>query len=358
MQIESRTAERIGERPARCTPLPDVAQLLSPPFVPHRLIAGGHLQTVLSLRALGSRPLSPDLHWVELPDGDRLALHDDQPDGWFPGDASLLLIHGLCGCSQSPYMHRLADRFTQRGVRVFRLNLRGCGVGEGEAQGITHAGRSDDIVDALEKIAQLTQAGPIAAVGVSLGGNQLLRAMGMVGKPSSSNPTTHWLHRIHRIAAVSPPTDLQRCSDNMEKVSLRPYNRYFIRHLLNRAPSSVRHLPFIVDAIKRQPKTMRELDERITARLAGYEDATDYYRRTSASNVIANIQVPTLILASADDPIVPASCFSEQARASWSESVRFLLTKHGGHIGFIGRGQERHWMDGLLERWFDFAAIE
>ena len=346
--------ERIGESAAVCEPLPDLEQLLNPPFRPHRWIAGGHLQSVMTLRARGLKALKPTIRWVALADGDRLAMLDDAPESWTPGDASLLIVHGLCGCSAASYMLRLASRFTGQGVRVFRLNLRGCGEGVGAAKNITHAGRSADVTAALETIAELTHAGPISAVGVSLGGNQLLRAMGLAGTGTTDVPP-QWLDRIHRIAAISPPIDLKLCSDNMERRLLRPYNRYFIRYLLERAPEGLRDNPIVTAALHRLPRTMRELDERVTAPLAGFKDAIDYYDRTAAHQVLGDIQVPTLILAASDDPIVPVSCFDLAARSTWSDSIRLIITRGGGHVGFIGRGKQRHWMDGLLERWFEFA---
>jgi uncharacterized protein len=356
--------ESIGDKLAKCEALPDLEQLLSPPFTPHRWVAGGHLQTVLSLRAKDLRPLSPTLRWVNLADGDRLAMQDDQPDSWQIGDPSVLVIHGLCGCSESPYMLRFASRFTRQGVRVFRLNLRGCGVGLGEAAQITHAGRSSDVIAALEMIAELTQRGPISAIGVSLGGNQLLRALGLTAVElatlgqshlsASDSPASTWYPRLHRVAAISPPIDLEKCSDNMQRLSLRPYNRYFIRHLLQRVPDAIRNHPSVAKALITPPRTMRELDDAITAPLAGYSDAVDYYENTAAKRVIDRVQVPTLVLAASNDPIVPVSCFDHAARNRWPDHIRLVVTRCGGHVGFIGRGEQRHWMDGLLERWFEF----
>ncbi|MGV3484341.1 MAG: hypothetical protein ACO1RT_07980, partial [Planctomycetaceae bacterium] len=195
------------------------------------------------------------------------------------------------------------------------------------------------------------QSGPISAGGVSLGGNKFLRAMGLASQPG---PAGDWLDRIDRIAAISPPIDLKRCSDNMERRILRPYNRYFIRHLLERAPEALKTNEIMLEAARRPPRTMRELDERVTAPLAGFESGEDYYHRTAAIGVIDQITVPALILAAADDPIVPVTCFDPAARSNWPDSVRLVITRRGGHVGFIGRGDQRHWMDGLLDRWFEF----
>ena len=329
--------------------LPAVDDL--PPFVQHRWIRGGHLQTVLSLRSPPQPELDPTLHWVTLEDGDQLALHDDCPAGWRPGDASVMLVHGLCGCRLSPYMVRLAAFHVAAGMRVFRLEMRGCGVGRDHSQGVTHAGRDDDCLAALAKVAELTAAGPISAVGVSLGGNQLLLAAGRIG--GGQQPSPSWLPRWRRLVAVSPPIDLLRCSDHMQRRILRPYNRFFISTLMRRLPGPIRESPERMLRFARPwPKTLRELDERITAPLSGFAGADDYYRRSSASNVIDAIEVPTLILTAADDPIVPVDCFTDLATATRSHpAVRVLISPGGGHVGFFARGDERFYMDRVIAAW-------
>jgi uncharacterized protein len=345
------SAPRIGDPAAACEPLPPLPALALPPFVSHRLIRGGHLQTILSLRAPELRSLQPKLHWIVLPDGDVLALHDDQPADWMPGAPSVMLVHGLCGCRQSPYMIRLTHRFIQLGVRVFRLELRGCGVAQDRCREITHAGRSDDCLAALGRIAELSGAGPIAAVGVSLGGNQLLLAAGRIGAKQQPRPA--WADRWTRLVAVSPPIDLLRCSENMERRLLRGYNRYFIGHLMRRLPAHIRQSPELMRRCARPwPRTLRELDERITAPLSGFSGADDYYRRSSSAPLLESIEVPSLILTAADDPIVPVDCFTTVSpRIAEHRSVRLLIAPGGGHVGFFARGSERFWMDQVIEHW-------
>ncbi len=138
----------------------DFDSLYGTDFVAHPFIRGGHLQTLWSLT--GTTPYEADsqLHWVELDHGDRLALIEDQPASYVAGNPCMLIVHGICGSSESNYMHRLASRFTTLGMRVFRLNLRGCGIGSSATKTITHAGRSDDVLAALAYIARLVPEGP------------------------------------------------------------------------------------------------------------------------------------------------------------------------------------------------------
>lgn len=285
---------------------------------------------------------------VQTRDGDWLVLHDDRPRRWQPGDPSLLLLHGLCGCHAASYMVRLAARMNAEGVRTFRLDMRGCGAAEQRSHGLTHAGRSDDVIDALDEVARHTESGPIAAVGVSMGGNQLLRAVGRVdaGVDPVRGPG---IERLQRIAAIAPPIDLTRCSENMQRWPLRFYNWYFIRALLRRVPAGVHASEaFQQLSLRPVPRTLRELDQRITAPLGGFADVDDYYTQASSAPYLNALSRPTLIITSSDDPIVPVDMFHQ---TPMSAAVETSITRRGGHAGFVGRGQEQ-WMDDRLVEWF------
>ncbi len=164
-----------------------------------------------------------------------------------------------------------------------------------------------------------------------------------------------WFDRLERIAAVAPPLDLQRCSDNMNRWVLRPYNYYFIKALLERAPTRVRQREAFQQELRGpRPRTLRELDDRYTAPMSGFEDACDYYAKSSCNQVTPHNPVPTLVLAAADDPIVPIGCFVDDPKV-WSDTTELLITKTGGHVGFIDR-EKRSWMDQALAAWFDFSS--
>jgi predicted alpha/beta-fold hydrolase len=173
--------------------------------------------------------------------------------------------------------------------------------------------------------------------------------MGRIGAGIDAKPD--WFGRLTRIAAVSPPLDLQRCSDNMNRFSRRIYNHYFIRHLLSRIPEQV----LARDDCQRilagpRPRTLRELDDRMTAPLSGYAEAAEYYQDASACFVAKENPVTTLIVAAADDPIVPVECFTDP-KQQFSPSTTLLVSKGGGHNGFIGP-RKTSWIDALVQQWF------
>ena len=288
-------------------------------------------------------------HSVEVSDGDTVVLHDDIPPAWAAGDRSLLLVHGLTGCHAAPYMLRLAARFYGQGMRVFRMDMRGCGAGVGLASQLTHAGRSDDIASALGAVASLTTGGPIGAVGISLSANQILRSFGRIGASIDDHPS--WFARMKKIAAVAPPLDLVQCSENMNRISRRPYNHFFIRSLLKRVPPMVKQREDFQRALAGpRPKTLWQLDDRFTAPLSGFRDAAEYYRDSSAINVTMHNPIPTLVLAAEDDPLIPVACFVDEPKI-WPISTHLIVKKTGGHVGFIDR-KGSSWMDEVLVEWF------
>ncbi len=324
-----------------------------PPFVPHRLVRGGHLQTVVSPR-LGPVALpagSRQTHRIELPGGDAIIAHDDFGDDWKLGDRVVVLLHGITGCHGSAYQRRFAGRLVAAGMRTLRVDLRGCGSSRDTCREITHAGRADDVAAALSfaacRIGQ--RLSPVGAVGVSLGGNQLLLAAGQIGGGRMS-PPAGWDH-VDRLLALAPPVDLQSCADRMELPGRRFYNRYFIRNLVARASDHVRGSePFVRAASAGWPKTLAAFDRAITAPLAGFDNERAYYAACSAGPVMASINVPTLIVAAADDPLVPIESIRRFVPPGHAR-VRLLELPTGGHHGFVGR-RGAGWSDDLVQRYF------
>ncbi|QDT02790.1 putative hydrolase [Rubripirellula lacrimiformis] len=316
------------------------------------------MQTIATIGRDPSIQLTPTAIRVSVSDGDWIVLHEDLPvvdpskndlpQAATDGQPSVLLVHGLTGCHQAPYMIRLADRYTRMGMRVFRMDMRGFGSAVDWSANLSHAGRSDDCRAALDAIAQRVTGGPMYAVGVSLGAGQLLRMAGRIGAGLDSRPD--WGDRFAGLAAVSPPLDLARCSQNMQRWSRRIYNRYFIRSLLARIPPGVRRREdFALCNAGRRPRTLRELDDRFTAPLSGFSGVDDYYAQSSSLGVVGRIEVPTLVLTAADDPIVPVECFTDDL-GIWSPSTQLIVTPRGGHVGFIDQGGSS-WMDDVLAGW-------
>jgi hypothetical protein len=316
-----------------------------PEFRPHRLLPCGHAQTLAGFLLPPRGPRYPAVPIrVALPDGDALMLHDACPPTWTTGDRVVLLMHGLAGCHRSPYMVRVSGRLFDRGVRAFRMDLRGCGAGEGLARHPYHAGRSDDVLTVVELLQRLCPGSPIALVGFSLSGNIVLKFLGEAAERVPS--------QVDRAMAINPPIDLLACVQALERWENRVYDRYFAG-LLHRNVMRLQGLRRDVSLPARyaRPQRLFAFDDRYTAPLAGFADAHTYYARTSAAQFLATIRATTLILTARDDPLVPVESFE---RLTLPDPVSLVITSHGGHLGYIARrgpDADRRWLDWRIVDW-------
>ena len=283
-------------------------------------------------------------HLVPLADGDKLVLHDDQPATWQPGGGVVLMIHGLGGCHLSGYMKRGAVKQTERGYRVFRMDLRGCGAGFAHARHPIHAGRSEDALAALRHVIELCPQSSVHVVGFSLGANMLLK---MAGELADLAPA-----ELASVMAVCPPIDLHECSRNIRLTRNLIYDKSFVTGLLRHVERRKKLVPgALTRPLNPIPNRLVDFDNRFTAPLAGFADVDDYYTRASSGPFLRHITVPTLIVSSRTDPIVPVGPFEG---AQYSPSTEVVLTPCGGHLGFIGRAgvdPDRRWLDWRIIDW-------
>ncbi|MBI2824926.1 MAG: alpha/beta fold hydrolase [Planctomycetia bacterium] len=316
-----------------------------PRFRPHPLVRGGHAQTLAGVFFPGQlAAYRARTHRVPLADGDQIVVHDDCPDRWQPADPVALLMHGLGGCHQSVYMRRVAEKLSHRGVRAFRMDLRGCGAGVELARLPYHSGRSDDAAAVLGFLAALCPGSPVALVGFSLGGNIALKLVGECG----AEPPGH----LRSVVTVCPPVDLAASSRRIGQGTSRVYDRYFAELLRRQLENRERRAPHAKTVgFDRRPRRLREIDDWFTAPVCGFGTADNYYHQCSSARFVADIRLPALVVAAADDPLVPVAALRA---AAWSASTVLHVTGHGGHLGFIGARSadpDRRWMDWRIVDW-------
>jgi predicted alpha/beta-fold hydrolase len=320
------------------------SEFVCPPFVPHPLLPSGHLQTLIAgyLPADCNTPHTK-LHRVPISDVCAIALHEDVPATWKAGDRVTMLVHGLGGTARSGYMRRAAVKLTRRGVRTFRLELRGVGKGATWSNGSYNAGQSADVAAAIEFIAELCPNAPLSLVGFSLAGNIVLKLAGELGSNRCGN--------LVSVMAVCPPVDLSAASDQLGLPSNRFYDRYFANTLVKSVRERIKLRPDVSPPPNPSPRTLREFDARYTAIVGGYGSLENYYRTASAAALIANIHLPTLILAALDDPLIPSTPIRSRPLP---KSVQLLMTEHGGHLGFFGKleiERDHRWLDWRVVDW-------
>lgn len=259
-------------------------------------------------------------------DDDFLDLH--RLDG-SPGAPRLLILHGLEGTIRSHYAVGLMHEAQRRGWAADLLIFRSCGDEPNRALRFYHSGETSDLDSVVRRLIGEDPSRPLLLVGVSLGGNVLLKWLGEQGD--------HVPEQLRGAAAVSVPFDLGRGSRHLDRGFSRFYQAHFLRSLRRKAIGKSERFPgairteFVLGA-----RTLFEFDDLVTAPVHGFRDADDYYARSSSLHYLAQIRTPTLLLSARDDPFLPAAVLDEVcdiARANLSLHLEFV--ERGGHVGFI-----------------------
>ena len=271
------------------------------------------------------RPSTRTERWPT-PDDDFLDLHRiDAP----AGAPRLLILHGLEGTVRSHYAGGLLHEAQRRGWAADLLIFRSCGDEPNRALRLYHSGETSDLDFVVRGLIASDPARPLLIVGVSLGGNVLLKWLGEQG--------TRTPRQLLSAAAVSVPFDLARGSRYLDRGFSRLYQAHFLRSLRRKALEKSARFPEAIrpDVVLR-PRTLYEFDDLVTAPVHGFRDADDYYARSSSLPYLARIRVRTLLLSARDDPFLPAAVLDEVREiARENPSLQAEFVEHGGHVGFI-----------------------
>ena len=295
-------------------------------FCPLPLLGNPHVQTLLAYVLTGPSFAHPTTErHVRLPDGDSLVLHDSVPGGWQLGERIALIVHGLGGSHRSGHIQRQALALLRNGVRVVRVDLRTAGRGIALARRPYHAGCSDDLRAAAREVHRWSPQSPLALVGLSLGGNIVLKLAG----EAADDP----MPGLDRVVAIGPPIDVGRCAALLGSPRNRVYEQFYVWSLVGHAKRHRRYFPDLPATRFPRPMTVRLFDDLYTAPRCGFAGALDYYRRASSLPLIPRIGVPALILAARDDPFIAVEPF-EGLRAPAHVEVR--VVGRGGHLGVLG----------------------
>lgn len=315
-----------------------------PTFEPHPLLRHPHVMTIVTRfwprgGLLKGVPTEARLFNVA-PHTKLLAFCHWQADAH--RHPTLVLVHGLEGCSESHYMRGLAGKAWRKGINVIRLNQRNCGGTEHLTPTLYHSGLSDDIRAVVAELSASDRLAAIWLIGYSMGGNLVLKMAGEVG---ASFPA------LRGVLAVCPNIDPAACVTALERPANWLYQRHFLTRLKTRLRRKAGLFPnrFPLTPL-RDIRTLREFDEIYTAPDGGFTSADDYYDRAAARHVLAAIEIPTVILTAKDDPFIPYRMF-EASAVQANPRIRLWATAHGGHCGFLQRPRRQedfYWAENRL----------
>lgn len=299
------------------------------PFKPHRLFRNGHAQTIAAYawpRRFRFASESDQERLFEVAPGVRVLAHCRwQAD---PQESSTIVVwHGIEGSTSSNYMQAMAEKGFRAGFNVVRVNFRNCGGTEHLTSTIYHGGLSADLGAVVKELIEVDHVSRMLVVGFSLGGNLVLKLAGEYG----DNPPPE----ILGVCAVSPSVDLSTSADLILQRSNWIYHQDFVRRLKKRIRTNHKLYPEIYDISGMdEVRTLKEFDDRFTARAHGFASADDYYYRSSALRVIAQIRIPALIIHAEDDPFIPFAPLRDPDVAN-NPYILLAESKQGGHVAFI-----------------------
>lgn len=308
-------------------------------------LPGGNLQTLYTAAFLHGPDVTYRRERWEWPDGDFIdadwvdAEHDDAP--------IVVLFHGLEGSSQSFYARDLMDAVKKKGWRGVVPHFRGC---SGEPNRLPRAYFAGDVAEIEAMLRHVKAEYPnadIYAVAVSLGGNALLKWLGDAGE--------HAAELVKGAVGVSAPLDMNATGHSLDSGFNRAtYTARFLATLKKKALEKAARFPGTLDADAiRAATSFQEFDTLVTARLHGYQDAEDYWTRSSSKPGLKNIVVPTLVLNAKNDPFLPASALPTTDQVS--PSVTLEQPADGGHVAFPS-GPFPGNIDWLPQRILEFFA--
>jgi uncharacterized protein len=287
------------------------------------------------------RPGAVTRERFETPDGDFVDVD------WGPGrtDAPVLLVlHGLEGSARSHYVGGLFEQAAARGWRAGVLYFRSCSGELNRLARFYHSGDTGDLDHVVRILADREPHARIGVVGISIGGNVLLKWLGEQGD-GAPKP-------VVGAVAISVPFDLVACVRVMDRGLQKVlYTASFMRAFRRKTRAKARAYPDFVDVrAALRARTFAAYDRVVTAPLHGFADEVDYWRQASSGPYLKSIRRPTLLVNALDDPFIPAGSLPDPGALPLA--VRAEYVPRGGHVGFV---EGRPW---CATSWAERRAVD
>ncbi|UII77894.1 alpha/beta fold hydrolase [Flagellimonas sp. HMM57] len=298
---------------------------ISSSYHPSFFLKNGHLATIYAGLVRKVNDVIQKRERIFLSDGDFLDLD------WSYGSATteqlVILLHGLEGNAQRPYITGSAKLLNQNGFDVCAVNLRGCSGEPNTLYRSYHSGATEDLAEVIQHVINSRKYSQIYLKGFSLGGNLLLKYLGeraLVPK------------ELKAAVAVSVPCDLEESAKEIMKPKNVLYAARFKKNLLAKLRQKQILFPELVnDSDLVTIKTLLDFDDFYTSQAHGFHNGLDYYTKCSSLQFLKNITVPSLIINAKDDSFLGEACYPFQ-EADKNKNLYLEVPKYGGHVGFWG----------------------
>ncbi len=302
--------------------MPKVASDYNPPL----FFKNGHFATIYSGIIRSVNGVVQKRERLPLSDGDFLDL--DWSDSVIPSDKLVILLHGLEGDGQRPYISGSAKILNQNGYDACAVNYRGCSGEPNTKYRSYHSGATEDLLEVIEHILNTRDYKELYLKGFSLGGNLLLKYLG----EGNSIPK-----EMKGAVAVSVPCSLHSSCEQLLSAKNVLYAQRFKKNLLDKLRQKQQMFPDkISDDDIKQIKTLKDFDDVYTSKAHHFDDALDYYEKCSSKQFLSGVAVPSLIINALDDSFLGPACYPYK-ETNQNPYLYLETPKYGGHVGFWGK---------------------
>lgn len=316
-------------------------------FRPAWWLPGAHLPTIWGKKARRQAQVHERVERWTTPDGDHLSIA--RAGSIASGRPHVLLLHGLEGTISSNYAQGLLAKARSLGWSADLMLFRSCDGEINSARRLYHSGETADLDFVVRTLVGQHPDVSLRLIGVSLGGNVLLKWLGEQGESLVSN--------VVRAAAVSAPFDLAAGSRYLECTLGQKYVDHFMVTLKAKTRAKRARYPDLCDWAKMDSaRTFWEFDDSVTGPIHGFADALDYYTKSSSVSYLNHIRRQTLLFNAEDDPFLPSHILNRVRKLSIdNDFLRLEFTKHGGHVGWIEGSPwaPRYYMEEKVITWLN-----
>jgi predicted alpha/beta-fold hydrolase len=251
-------------------------------------------------------------------------------DEYLVGSDSMAIIsHGMEGASDAHYMKGMVNHLNSLNIDALAWNMRSCSGEMNLTEGFYHSAQTEDLEAVVNHVQAKGIYKNIYLVGFSLGAN--LNAI-YVGKNELAGTLPK---EIKSSVMISNPCDIKCSSKEIGKLENILYSKFFLKTMSDKVKLKDKLMGFskINIAELKNVKTLEQFNNLVTAPLHGFKDTYDYYRHASSKQYLKNLQLPSLIINSKDDPFFGDKCYPTE-EASQNKNLFLEMTQSGGHVGF------------------------
>ncbi len=302
--------------------MPIIESTYKPPFWAKK----GFVSTVFSGLARKVEGVVQTRERITLPDGDFIDLDWSYSKG--KSNKVIILLHGLEGHAQRPYLTGTAKHFNDNGIDAIGVNFRGCSGVPNLLYRSYHSGATEDLDAVVNHVLSKGSHNEIYIKGISLGANMALKYLGEGNEIPKE---------VKAVIAVSTPCDLKGSCDELLSLKNRHYAIRFLDHLKKKLDPKLVQFPDNISITDyKSIKNLIDFDHVYTSKAHGFKDAFDYYEKASCLQFLPNIKVPSLIINALNDSFLSPACYPVK-EAKQNPNLFLEMPQYGGHVGFIDK---------------------